>query len=55
VRFVTNRNYILYRGEEKPILPGMTVTVDVLTEKRSVLGMIIGPIRRAMQNAMTER
>jgi adhesin transport system membrane fusion protein len=55
VRFVTNRNYILYRGEEKPILPGMTVTVDVLTDKRSVLSMIIGPIRRAMQNAMTER
>ena len=55
VRFVTTRNYILYRGEEKSILPGMTVTVDVLTDKRSVLSMVIGPIRRAMQNAMTER
>ena len=55
VRFVTTRNHILYRGEERPILPGMTVTVDVLTDKRSVLSMIIGPIRRAMHNAMTER
>ena len=55
VRFVTNRSSILYRGEERQILPGMTVTVDVLTDKRSVLSLIIGPLRRAMQNAMTER
>lgn len=54
VRFLTKRKSILYRGEELEILPGMTVTVDVLTDKRSVLSHIIGPIRRAMQNAMTE-
>lgn len=54
VRFVTKRKSILYRGQEKQILPGMTVTVDVLTDKRSVLSHIIGPIRRAMQNSMTE-
>jgi adhesin transport system membrane fusion protein len=54
VRFLTKRSSILYRGEELPILPGMTVTVDVLTDKKSVLSHIIGPLRRAMQNAMTE-
>ena len=54
VRFLTKRKSILYRGQEKQILPGMTVTVDVLTDKRSVLSHIIGPIRRAMQNSMTE-
>jgi len=54
VRFVTKRKSILYRGQEKQILPGMTVTVDVLTDKRSVLAHILGPIRRAMQNSMTE-
>ncbi|MDR2603753.1 MAG: HlyD family secretion protein [Desulfovibrio sp.] len=54
VRFLTKRNSILYRGEELPILPGMTVTVDVLTDKKSVLSHIVGPLRRAMQNAMTE-
>lgn len=54
VRFITKRKSILYRGEELEILPGMTVSVDVLTDKKSVLSHIIGPIRRAMQNAMTE-
>lgn len=54
VRFLTKRKSILYRGEELEILPGMTVSVDVLTDKKSVLSHIIGPIRRAMQNAMTE-
>lgn len=54
VRFLTKRKSILYRGEELEILPGMTVTVDVLTDKKSVLSHIIGPIRRGMQNAMTE-
>ena len=54
VRFLTKRKSILYRGEELEILPGMTVSVDVLTDKKSVLSHMIGPIRRAMQNAMTE-
>ncbi len=54
VRFLTKRKSILYRGEELPILPGMTVSVDVLTDKKSVLSHIVGPIKRAMQNAMTE-
>jgi adhesin transport system membrane fusion protein len=54
VRLLTKRNNILYRGEELPILPGMTVSVDVLTDKKSVLSHIVGPLRRAMQNAMTE-
>lgn len=54
VRFLTKRKSILYRGEELGILPGMTVSVDVLTDKKSVLSHVMGPIRRATQNAMTE-
>lgn len=54
VRFLTTRKSILYRGKELDILPGMTVSVDVLTDKKSVLSHVIGPIRRAAQNAMTE-
>ena len=54
VQFLTKRSSILYRGEELAILPGMTVTVDVLTDKKSVLSHILAPIRKAMQNAMTE-
>ena len=54
VQLLTKRKSILYRGEELRILPGMTVTVDVLTDKKSVLSHIVGPIRKAMQKAMTE-
>jgi adhesin transport system membrane fusion protein len=54
VQLLTKRNSLLYRGEELAILPGMTVTVDVLTDKKTVLSHIMGPLRDAMQNAMTE-
>ncbi|MDL2316235.1 HlyD family secretion protein [Desulfovibrio sp. OttesenSCG-928-A18] len=54
VRFLTKRRSLFYQGRELAILPGMTVSVDVLTDKKSVLSHIIGPIRRALQSAMTE-
>lgn len=54
VQLLTKRKSILYRGEELIIHPGMTVTVDVLTDKKSVLTHILGPVRKALQNAMTE-
>jgi adhesin transport system membrane fusion protein len=54
VRFMTNRKSLLYQGRELAILPGMTVSVDVLTDKKTVLSHIIGPIRRALQSSMTE-
>jgi adhesin transport system membrane fusion protein len=54
VQLLTKRNSLLYRGEELGILPGMTVTVDVLTDKKTVLSHIFAPLRDAMQNAMTE-
>ncbi len=54
VRLLTQRKNIIYNGKELPILPGMTVTVDLLTDKRSVLDHILGPLFRAQQNAMTE-
>ncbi len=54
VHLTTQRKTLLSQGKELPILPGMTATVDLLTDKRTVLSYIIGPILRARQNAMTE-
>ncbi|WP_027187800.1 HlyD family type I secretion periplasmic adaptor subunit [Desulfovibrio cuneatus] len=54
VRLVTSRKSIKYQGKELPIMPGMTVSIDLLTDKRSVLDRILGPLRRAQDNAMTE-
>ena len=42
---------------DKPlkIIPGMTVSVDILTGKKSVLNYILKPILKAKQNALSER
>lgn len=43
-------------GEDnRPILPGMTADVHILTGKRTVLQYLLKPILRARENAFTER
>lgn len=42
-------------GEDKPIIPGMTASVDILTGQKTVLDYILKPILRAQQNALRER
>jgi len=42
-------------GDDKPIIPGMTVEVDILTGKKSVLAYLMKPVLRAKQYALTER
>ena len=54
VHLTTDRNTLLSQGKEWPILPGMEVTVDLLTDRRSVLSHLLKPILQARQSAMTE-
>ncbi|WP_304703909.1 HlyD family type I secretion periplasmic adaptor subunit [Haliea sp. E1-2-M8] len=42
-------------GEEMPIMPGMTVQVDILTGKKTILAYLMKPVLRAKQYALTER
>ncbi|MEH6519094.1 MAG: HlyD family type I secretion periplasmic adaptor subunit [Halioglobus sp.] len=42
-------------GEDKPIIPGMTVEVDILTGKKTILAYLMKPVLRAKQYALTER
>jgi len=42
-------------AEDKPIIPGMTVEVDILTGKKSVLAYLMKPVLRAKQYALSER
>ena len=42
-------------GPDKPIIPGMTVEVDVLTGQKTVLAYLMKPVLRARQNALSER
>ncbi len=55
VKLRTQKNAITYRGEELPIIPGMTASIDILTGKKSVLDYLLKPILRAKQNALRER
>jgi len=55
VKMRTQKSAISYRGEELPIIPGMTASVDILTGKKSVLAYLLKPILRAKQNALRER
>lgn len=42
-------------GEDKPIKPGMTADVDILTGEKTVLDYLLKPILKARQNALRER
>ena len=55
VKLRTKTNTIVYRGEDLPIIPGMTASVDILTGKKSVLDYLLKPILKAKQNALRER
>ncbi len=55
VKLRTQKNAINYRGEDLPIIPGMTASIDILTGKKSVLAYVLKPILRVKQNALRER
>ncbi len=54
VRLETERPYL---GDDKkmPLIAGMTVSVDILTGKKSVLQYLLKPITRAREKALRER
>lgn len=55
VKLRANTNAITHRGAKLPIIPGMTISVDILTGKKTVLEYLLKPILKASQNAMRER
>lgn len=52
VRLTTNDTSL---GDDKPIIPGMTATVDIITGEKTVLQYLLKPIIKAKENALTER
>jgi adhesin transport system membrane fusion protein len=51
----TNQNYIESNKGELEIIPGMTVTADILTGKKTVLDYLLKPILKARNEALRER
>ena len=55
VRVETSRSFSAPDGTELPIIPGMTVGVDILTGKKTILDYVLKPILKTKQLALRER
>lgn len=55
VRVETSRVFTAPDGTELPIIPGMTVSVDVLTGEKTILDYLLKPILKTKQLALRER
>ena len=55
VHIKTKQNYLGTKEKPLKIIPGMTVNVDIMTGKKTVLDYILKPILRAKEYTFTER
>jgi adhesin transport system membrane fusion protein len=55
VRLRTNQNYLGSKEKPLPIIPGMVVSVDIMTGKKTILSYLLKPIMRAKETALRER
>jgi len=54
VRIKTNKSYLGSENKQLKIIPGMTVDVDILTGKKSILDYILKPILKTKQYSFSE-
>ena len=47
-------NYATF-GKGLSVIPGMTVQLDIMTGKKTILSYLLKPILKAKSNALTER
>jgi len=55
VHIKTKKNYLGSKDKPLKIIPGMTVNVDIMTGKKTVMDYIMKPILRAKEYTFTER
>jgi membrane fusion protein, adhesin transport system len=55
IRLRTERNFLGSKIKPLPIIAGMTVNIDILTGKKSLLDYLLKPIKKAQQQALRER
>ena len=54
IRITTNKSYLQRNNKKLKIIPGMTVNVDIITGKRTVLDYILKPILKTKQYSFSE-
>jgi len=55
IRLRTKRNHLGDHKNPLPIIPGMTVEVDILTGEKTLLEYLLKPIKKIQQQALQER
>jgi adhesin transport system membrane fusion protein len=55
IRLRTERNYLGTKANSLPIISGMTVNVDILTGKKTLLDYLLKPIKKVQEQALRER
>jgi len=55
VKVETQRVFTGVDGKELPLIPGMTVSIDILTGKKTVMSYLLKPILKTKQLALRER
>jgi membrane fusion protein, adhesin transport system len=55
VKIKTDKNFLGTAKKRLAIISGMTVNVDILTGKKTIMDYILKPILKAKNNALTER
>jgi adhesin transport system membrane fusion protein len=55
IQIKTDKNYIGRNGKKLKLIPGMTVNVNIITGKKSVLDYILKPILKTKEYTFTER
>lgn len=55
VRIKTDKSFLGTKEKPLPIMVGMTVSVDIITGKKTVLDYLLKPILKAKQSALRER
>jgi adhesin transport system membrane fusion protein len=51
----TDKNYLEHNGKKLPIIPGMTIEVDILTGSRTVMQYLLKPIIKGVSQSFRER
>ncbi len=51
VTIAPQKNSIVAKGKEVPLRPGMTLTAEIITERKSILNLILAPFRELRSKA----
>lgn len=51
----TDKNYLEYKDKKLPIIPGMTVEVDILTGTRTVMQYMLKPFIKGVSSSLQEK